>query len=126
MAETETTSPAHAEQQPEQLAVVATDAGGIRVLTVAGEIDYHTGDTLHRALGTTGAGDARVVLDLHQVTFMDSSGINILITAHHALTEAGGWLRLAAPAEAVLRTISLVGVDTFIDCCPTLEKALSY
>ncbi|MFE5038881.1 STAS domain-containing protein [Streptomyces sp. NPDC056683] len=56
---------------------------------------------------------------------MDSSGINILITAHRTLSEAGGWLRLAAPTGPVMRTISIVGIDTIIDCHETLSQALT-
>ncbi|MFD4878615.1 STAS domain-containing protein [Streptomyces sp. NPDC058420] len=55
---------------------------------------------------------------------MDSSGINLLIAAHHTLTEADGWLRLAGAVPSVLRTIRLVGIDTLIDCYPTLPQAL--
>ncbi|MGC9501721.1 STAS domain-containing protein [Streptomyces sp. WG7] len=58
----------------------------------------------------------RIVIDMRQVTFMDSSGINIFIATHRTASEAGGWLRLAAPGEAVKRTLSLVGVDAVIDC----------
>ncbi|TXJ77513.1 anti-sigma factor antagonist [Streptomyces lavendulae] len=56
--------------------------------------------------------------------FMDSSGINILISAHRALTKAGGWLRLAALSAPVLRTVQIVGLDTVIDCHPTVDQAL--
>ncbi|MDT9686213.1 STAS domain-containing protein [Streptomyces sp. TRM76323] len=112
-------------EQPDQLSVVSTTTDGVRVLTLAGEIDHHTGDRLRRALDTSGVPRPRVVLDLGRVTFMDSSGINLLIAAHHAVTGAGGWLRLAAPTEPVLRTIRLVGLDTVIDCCPTLHQAIS-
>ncbi|MEV7004152.1 STAS domain-containing protein [Streptomyces sp. NPDC093982] len=55
---------------------------------------------------------------------MDSTGINILITAHQTLVEAGGWLRLAAPADPVLHPIQLVGIDSVIDCHETLRQAL--
>ncbi|MGW4600574.1 STAS domain-containing protein [Streptomyces sp. NPDC004457] len=124
MSEPETTSPEHAGRTG-QLSVVATATDGIRVLTLAGEIDHHTGDTLRRALDTSHTPRPRVVVDMHQVTFMDSSGINILIAAHQALSEAGGWLRLAAIGESVMRTISLVGVDAVIDCRETLRQALT-
>ncbi|MFG2682068.1 STAS domain-containing protein [Streptomyces sp. NPDC048392] len=120
MADAETTGTEHAGQ----LSAHTTDSNGVRVVTLAGEIDHHTSDTLRRALDATGGPGPRVVVDLHQVTFMDSSGINVLITAHNALTEAGGWLRLAAARHAVERTIGIVGVDTFIDCHSTLEQAL--
>ncbi|MYU62861.1 anti-sigma factor antagonist, partial [Streptomyces sp. SID69] len=86
--------------------------------------DHHTGDTLREALGACTTDPPRVVADLHRVSFMDSSGINILISAHRALTEAGGWLRLAALSAPVLRTVQIVGLDTAIDCHPTLDQAL--
>ncbi|MFJ8133279.1 STAS domain-containing protein [Streptomyces hydrogenans] len=66
-----------------------------------------------------------MVADMRQVAFMDSSGINILITAHQALTERDGWLRLAGSTTPVMRTLTLVGLDTVIDCHPTLAQALS-
>ncbi|MDC2961522.1 STAS domain-containing protein [Streptomyces gilvifuscus] len=112
-------------RQTGRLSVVATTADGIRVLTLAGEIDHHTGDTLCQALGTTGTARPRIVVDMHLVTFMDSSGINILIAAHQALSEAGGWLRLAAVGATVKRTLSIVGVDALIGCHDTLPQALT-
>jgi stage II sporulation protein AA (anti-sigma F factor antagonist) len=108
-----------------RLSVVATATDGIRVLTLAGEIDHHTGKQLRDALDVTGTPRPRVVVDLRQVTFMDSSGINILIAAHQATTTAGGWLRLAGPTGGVLRTVQLIGIDALIDCHPTLQEALA-
>ncbi len=114
----------HTTEQPDGLQVTAGATGDIHLLTPTGEIDHHTGDALRRALDLTGTPHPRVVVDLHQVTFMDSSGINILIAAHRTLTDAGGWLRLARPTHAVQRTLQIVGIDTVIDCHPTLTEAL--
>ncbi|MEW1873342.1 STAS domain-containing protein [Streptomyces caelestis] len=108
------------------LSVIAAPADGVCVLTLAGEIDHDTGETLRQALDLSVTGQPRIVADLRQVTFMDSSGINILLTAHHAATEAGGRLRLAAPTPAVLRTLQIVGIDQIIDCHPTLQDALDH
>ncbi|MEU3342221.1 STAS domain-containing protein [Streptomyces sp. NPDC006668] len=105
-----------------RLSVVSTHADGILVLSLAGEIDHDTGPILRQALSDA---DPRIVVDLSQVTFMDSTGINILIAAHNALAQAGGWLRLAAPTRTVLRTLQIVGVDAVIDCRETLRQALS-
>ncbi|MEU6772639.1 STAS domain-containing protein [Streptomyces sp. NPDC046759] len=88
--------------------MAASVTDGIHVLTVAGEIDHQTGDILAQALDVSDAPRPQVVVDLGQVTFLDSSGINILITAHRTLTEAGGWLRLAQPRPAVQRVLYLV------------------
>jgi stage II sporulation protein AA (anti-sigma F factor antagonist) len=110
--------------QPARLSVVSTGTDGIRVLTLAGEIDRDTGQTLRQALDASGAPRPRIVVDLSRVTFMDSTGINIFVAAHRTLTEAGGWIRLAAPTEAVMRLLQIVGVDAVIDCRDTLRQAL--
>ncbi|MFD7703652.1 STAS domain-containing protein [Streptomyces caelestis] len=112
-------------EQREHLSVAATATDGVRVLNPAGEIDHHTGDALRHALDVADTAHPRVVVDLRGVTFMDSSGINVLIAAHHALTRAGGWLRLAAPTDTVMRTLQIVGVDAVIDCHDTLGQALA-
>ncbi|MEU0004256.1 STAS domain-containing protein [Streptomyces sp. NPDC006314] len=126
MAEGRITDTERAEQTPPPggLSVVSTATDGIRVLTLTGEIDHHTGEQLRQALDVSDSVRPRIVADMRQVTFMDSSGINILIAAHHTLTEAGGWLRLAAPAESVLRTLQIVGIDELIPCRLTLRDAL--
>ncbi|MEU0221276.1 STAS domain-containing protein [Streptomyces sp. NPDC006265] len=112
-------------EQPGQLSVVSTASEGVRVVTLSGEIDHQTAEAMRQALEVADTANPRLVLDMRGVGFMDSTGINILITAHQALTEAGGWLRLAAPTQAVLRTIQIVGLDTVIDCHPTLRQALN-
>ncbi|NEB04235.1 STAS domain-containing protein [Streptomyces sp. SID13726] len=56
---------------------------------------------------------------------MDSTGINIFVAAPRTLTEADGRVRLAAPGEAVMRALQIVGVDAVIDCREALRQALS-
>jgi stage II sporulation protein AA (anti-sigma F factor antagonist) len=111
--------------QPDQLSIVDTSSEGIRILTVAGEIDYDTCETLRQALDVPATPPPRLVIDMRQVTFMDSTGINLLIAAHQSATDAGGWIRLAAPTSPVRRTIQIVGLDALIDCHATLREALS-
>ncbi|MER6473145.1 STAS domain-containing protein [Streptomyces collinus] len=123
MTEEEVADPQNLPQQ-DRLHVTADATDDIHVLTPTGEIDHHTGDTLRRALEAITTPRPRVVVDLHQVTFMDSSGINILIAAHRALSDTGGHLRLARPTNPVLRTLRIVGIDTVIDCYTTLAQAL--
>ncbi|MFI8194107.1 STAS domain-containing protein [Streptomyces sp. NPDC085946] len=127
MAETPRLKPEQAEQarQPGGLSIAVTATGDIRMLTLAGEIDHHTGETLQQALDITGTTRPRIVIDMRQVAFMDSSGINILITAHQHITQAGGWLRLAEPTPSVRRVLQLVGIDQLIDCRDTLRHALT-
>jgi anti-anti-sigma factor len=113
--------------RPDRLFAEHKEVNGIRVVTVQGEIDHTVKDILSEALlsqdGTVPA--QRSVVDLSGVTFMDSSGINVLITAYQQVSEAQGWLRIAGAQESVLRVLTLVGVDALIPCHPTIEQALN-
>ncbi|MDH6431579.1 anti-anti-sigma factor [Streptomyces sp. SAI-144] len=109
-----------------RLSVVRTDSDGITVLGLDGEIDHQSVGGLTRALSVADAPEGhRVVIDLTQVTFMDSSGVNALIAAYQSALAAQGWLRLVVARGAVLRTLQLVGLDTVVPCHPTLEGALA-
>ncbi|MGW6057703.1 STAS domain-containing protein [Streptomyces sp. NPDC055189] len=111
-------------QQTDQFSVVSTPLDDVTVLTLAGEMDLDTSAHVREALEAVQAPGARVVIDLRRVTFIDSSGINVFIAAHRALDAAGGRLSLAGPAESVIRTLEIVGIDTLIDISPTLGEAL--
>ncbi|MER6677843.1 STAS domain-containing protein [Streptomyces sp. NPDC000983] len=115
-----------AEQTPwHGLTVTTTVMEGVQVLTLTGEVDHDTSPQLRSAAKEAcAAGRPRIVADLSRVTFMDSSGLNILIAAHRDASEAGGWLRIAAPVPSVLRTLRLVGVDEVIPCSSTVQDAL--
>jgi anti-anti-sigma factor len=107
------------------LSVVRVDVDGIAVLGLEGEVDYQSSSALTRATPPADEDPGRrLVLDLSEVTFMDSSGVNALIAAHQARQPVQGWLRLAGVRGAVLRTLQLVGLDTVIACFPSVEDAL--
>lgn len=107
------------------LSVVRADVEGIAVLGLDGEVDYQSSSALTRVMPSADEDPGRrLVLDLSQVTFMDSSGVNALIAAHQARQPVQGWLRLAGVHGAVLRTLQLVGLDTVIACFPSVEDAL--
>jgi anti-sigma B factor antagonist len=95
------------------------------ICEAAGEIDLATsgllGDALTAALaGSSGA----VVADLSAVTFLDSSGLRVLVDAHMAAT---GTVRFAvvAGSNATLRPLQLTGLDEEIAVFGTLDAALA-
>ncbi|MFI2645430.1 STAS domain-containing protein [Streptomyces sp. NPDC018610] len=111
---------------PDRLLITRTTAeDGTRVVTLVGEADLDSSTRLRDTLLTCLASAPATVADLSGLTFMDSSGINALISAHQAAQAAGARLSLAAPREAVLRVLQLVGVDTLIPCYPSVEAALT-
>ncbi len=108
------------------LSIDHTAVNGIQVVTVHGEIDQDVKDILSEALlSCDGAAPPRTVVDLSGVTFMDSSGINVLIAAQQSMSDAQGWLRIAGAQASVLRVLELVGLDQVIGCQSTVEQALN-
>ncbi|KQX63918.1 MULTISPECIES: STAS domain-containing protein [unclassified Streptomyces] len=112
--------------RPDRFSVVHRMVGDVRVIVVRGEIDHDVRDALGNALlpQDGGASPSRTVVDLGGVSFMDSSGINVFVAAHQAVSGTEGWLRIAAARKPVLHVLRLVGVDDLIPCHPTLDQAL--
>ncbi|MFF1443157.1 STAS domain-containing protein [Streptomyces sp. NPDC058295] len=111
--------------RPERLSIEERLVGRVRVVSVRGEIDNDVKGVLSESLLPHDSTVApRTVVDLSGVSFMDSTGINVFVAAHQAHTGTGGWVRIAAAQNSVLRLLELVGVDAIITCHPTLEQAL--
>ncbi|MFJ1806873.1 MULTISPECIES: STAS domain-containing protein [unclassified Streptomyces] len=114
------------EDRPGRFSVQPEVVDGVLVVMVCGEIDHGVKDAFSQALMSEGgAMPPRIVADLSGVTFMDSSGINVFVTAHRRVSAAQGWLRIAGAHESVVRLLHLVGLDEIIDCHPTVEQALN-
>jgi anti-anti-sigma factor len=81
-----------------------------QVLQLHGEVDLSTAEAFAVALrGAIGAGGS-VTVDLSDVSFMDSTGVKVLITATHAL-EPGAELVLRAPSSPLERLFELTRID---------------
>lgn len=53
----------------------------------------------------------RIVVDLSEVSFVDSAGIGILVGCHGKVTNAGGQLRLAGVVDRVMNVLRITKVD---------------
>ncbi len=87
--------------------------GGCVVLRVEGEVDVSNADALGTNLRQLVETD-HVVVDLTGVTFMDSSGVSALIAAAKQAANSGTSMRVAGATRAVLLTLQIVGVDTYL------------
>ena len=72
---------------------------------------------------TVASGQTRIVVDLGQVTFIDSSGLGALISGLKATRQAGGDLRLAVVPEQVMTVLRLTNLDRVLRVHPTVVDA---
>jgi anti-sigma B factor antagonist len=95
------------------------------VVVASGEIDVATAPTLREALLTASRASARVVLDLTGVTFLDSSGLAVLIQAlksgdhEHEVSP-----RLVGPSGLVRRVLDITRLSQKLPIHDTVAEAL--
>src|SRR3954451_5092201 len=84
---------------------------GVVVVAVAGECDLHEAPRLAAALSDAGTEGSRVMLDLSELHFLDSTTLGVLVKAKRELAAAGSELVLVAPGREAMRTLSVAGFD---------------
>jgi anti-sigma B factor antagonist len=98
---------------------------GVVVLALEGEFDLAAAPALRERLDATRSTGARgVVLDMAEVTFVDSATLRELLRAEAALHADGVPLVLAAVRPAVARLLELTRTTGLLAAAPTVEAAL--
>lgn len=94
---------------------------GTIVVAVAGEVTFSNVSALERALD----GATNYVVDLTDVTFMDSSGLSTLITASARARTHGGAVALVLTTAEPPSIFRFRGVDRVLALYPSREAALA-
>lgn len=104
--------------------LVTTDHGDFSVISIAGRLTASGAPLLRNAVDDlVDEGTARIVVDLEQTEFVDSSGLGALIGGLKRARVAGGDLRIAAVPEAVQTVLRLTNLDRVLSLHPTPETA---
>lgn len=65
----------------------------------------------------------KVIFDLSNVNFLDSSGIGILVMCHAKLKKTGGALRIAGAQGMVRQIIEMTNVNKLVELYPSASEA---
>lgn len=97
------------------------------VVEVAGELDLHSAPRLRAEVARALEGDAspRIVIDLGGVTFLDSTGVGVLVGALKRAREADGQLHFCSPQPRVCRVFEITGLVGALPLFKTREEALA-
>ncbi len=96
------------------------------VVTVAGEIDVYTSPLLQeRLVEVLREGLSSIVLDLSAVTFLDSTGLGVLITGLKRCRSADGDLVLVTAQPNVLKVLEITGLNDVFQVHDSVDDAVS-
>jgi anti-anti-sigma factor len=90
------------------------EEGGSVVVEVSGEVDLAVVDALWDAIEQAASRSARLVLDLRDMTFIDSSGLGVLVRAHLKMGQVREAVVLRSPNAAARRILDISGIDNLV------------
>jgi len=99
----------------EEFACTVSVQGDRAFVAIRGELDAATGPSVSETVhALTGDGLAGVVIDLDDVTFVDSRGLSVLLESHREATDRKMTLMVRNPQPAVQRLLRITGVDAVL------------
>ena len=117
--------PAESDIFPNALAVMVSPNSS-NVLPLEGEIDLHVSPRIASSLQSLIAPKPpRVVVDLSKVSYIDSSGLAVLIEGMQNVTAYGGRFALAGLQESVRPIFEIARLDQVFKIYPDVDAALA-
>ena len=109
-----------------RLETALREVDGTTVLDVTGEIDVYTAPQFKDAVnGIIAAGQKHLVVNMTDVTYMDSSGFGALLSATRRLRPQGGTVNLVKVSSAIDRILRITRLNTVFATYDSIDEALA-
>jgi anti-sigma B factor antagonist len=110
-----------------ELEIQTDSSGDVCVIKLAGEVDVYTAPRLKEALiEQIAAGCAKILVDLDEVSFIDSSGLGVLVGGLRRAKERDGAIRLVCTRESILKIFRITGLDKVFPMFDTVAEAREF
>jgi anti-sigma B factor antagonist len=106
-----------------ELEVTLETRPGTAVVRVNGELDMATTPELEEVVSSVDLG-GKLIIDLTECGFLDSSAVRVLVSAARASDETGGTIAVVASDPGILRVLEIAAVDTMLPVHDTVDSAL--
>jgi anti-sigma B factor antagonist len=98
----------------------ASRTNGTAVIAVQGDVDLYTAPRLWDTIDTAIAGTPHeLVIDLTDVSFLDSSGLSVLVRAYKRLRPIDGTVIVRGATEQVLMALEMTKLNTVFTVQPS-------
>jgi anti-sigma B factor antagonist len=112
--------------KPPQFEVEVHELDGVALVAVRGEIDLFTAPELKTALGEAiEGGKTRIVVDLEETTFLDSTALGVLIGTVKRLRSRDGRMTIVNVDPNIAKTFEITGLDQIFTIRSTRAEALA-
>jgi anti-sigma B factor antagonist len=99
--------------------------GNAQVIAIEGEVDLKTSPQLRdELLEVVGQAPEKIVVDLSQVRYMDSSGVGTIVEAKRRADSNGATILLAGLQPRVRSVFEITQLDKFFTICDSVDDAL--
>ena len=110
------------------LVITQRAAGDFTIVKLSGPLLYDDeGERLFRDQITSlvASGDKQILVDLSQVSHMDSGSVGTLVAVHLHTLKRGGAIRLLSPSERVTRVLHITRLESIFEVYASEADALT-
>jgi anti-sigma B factor antagonist len=108
------------------LQVETQHEGDVAVVAATGEVDVFTAPGLDAEItALVEQGHSRLVVDLSGVSFLDSTGLGVLVKGLKTARDAGGSMHLVVTSERIRKIFDITGLDASLPLFDTVGDALA-
>ncbi|MEY9965008.1 anti-anti-sigma factor [Streptacidiphilus sp. MAP12-16] len=108
-----------------RLTVEVRDLGSAVVVAPVGELDHDTADVLRERLDICLSAEAPwILVDCRELSFCDSTGLNLLLATRSKAESSGTRISLAELHSTISRLFELTGVDAVFEIYSTVDEAV--
>jgi anti-anti-sigma factor len=100
-------------------------SGQVLIIEIAGDMDYYSAFRLREVVRKAAASNAaRLVIDLKEVPYLDSSAMGTLVSVHSDLRKKGFFLQITGIQSGVKSALELTRLVGSLPIAPSLEEAV--
>ena len=103
-------------KEMEEASLMSEISGGVLTFRIKGEIDHHIARGLRERMDEEIFlnRSPKIVIDLSEISFMDSSGLGLLLGRYTKARDIGSALSIKNPTAEIMRILALAGADKLI------------
>jgi anti-sigma B factor antagonist len=108
------------------LEIARRDVGRVAVFALSGKLAYEEGTRVLRSAVTTAVSDGTrlCLIDLRDVTYLDSGGVGLLVAMFRHVTSRGGQFKLLRPSPPARRVLGISQLTRVFDIFDDESDAL--